>query len=316
MADRVLISCMHVFDQMNWVGPELAAHGIEFDVAEIHGQQLSESELLEIVHRYDGILAGDDEITADVLRAGERLRAVVKWGIGVDSIDLETAEELGIQVTNTPGVFGDEIADYALGYLLMLLRQQHVIDRETRRGNWPKLRGRSAAGLRLGIVGLGSSGRALARRAAVMGMELVGCDLVEPPGDFLEETGLSFKTLETVLERSDVVSLHTPLTEANEHMIDVGSLKRMQRGAYLINTARGGLVDQSALVDALQSGHLAGAALDVFEEEPIASGNPLCDMSQVILGSHNASNTDEAVARTTRASIDSIIRHVGGSHAV
>lgn len=314
MGDRVLISCTHVFDQMDWVGPELESHGIHYDLADVQGQQLSEPELLSIVSRYDGILAGDDEITAKVLAAGERLRVVAKWGIGVDNIDLETAERLGIMVTNTPGVFGDEIADYALGYLMLLLRHQHVIDRETRQGKWPKLRGRSAAGLTLGIIGLGSSGRALARRAAVMGMRLVGYDIVAPDEDFLVRTSLRCTSVAELLEVSDVVSLHTPLTDENRHMIDDAALRRMRPESYLINTARGGLVDQAALVAALRDRRIAGAALDVFEEEPLDAADSLCSLTNVVLGSHNASNTSEAVVRTTEKAVANLTRELMANH--
>lgn len=302
---------MHVFDQLEEVEQELHRFDVTYDLAEFLGQQLSESELLDIVDRYDGILAGDDELTGQVLREADRLRVIAKWGIGIDAIDTEVASELGIQVLNTPGVFGHEIADYALAYLLMLFRQQHVIHQRVKAGDWPKLRGRSVSGHTLGIVGLGSSGRELARRAKVLGMNIVGYDVVRPPDGFLEETDCELVDLDDVFRRSDVVSLHAPLTDDNHHLVDGRRLALMSVDSHLINTARGPLVDQEALIEALQDDRLAGAALDVFEEEPLPQDSPLRGLDNVILGSHNASNTEQAVERTTRLAVDNLLRGLG-----
>src|SRR5690606_17101734 len=146
----------------------------EVDMPRFEGQQLEEDDLLPIVDRYDGILAGDDHLTAAVIERATRLRVIAKWGIGVDAIDLAAASARGVQVLNTPGVFGEELADYALGYLLMLARRQHEVDRTVRDGGWTQIRGTSLAGRTVGIVGLGSSGQAFARRVVAMGMHPMG----------------------------------------------------------------------------------------------------------------------------------------------
>lgn len=314
MPGHVLISCMHVFDQMDEVGPRLERHDITWDLAEFEGQQLSEQELLSIIDRYDGVIAGDDEITAKVLEAGApRLRVVAKWGIGIDGIDAYAAERLGVEVRNTPGVFGHEIADYALGYLILLHRHHHRLHAGTARGEWPKLRGHSIAGRTLGIVGLGSSGRGLAHRAHVMGMGVIGHDVVAPDPSFLEAADLEFVELSDVWSRSDVISLHAPLTSQTRHLVNSTSIDQMKDGVMFINTARGGLVDEQALIQGLQSGRVAAAALDVFEQEPLPSGHPFTTMENVVLGSHNASNTHEAVVRTTDAAVTNLLDALGTS---
>jgi D-3-phosphoglycerate dehydrogenase len=271
-------------------------------------QQLSPAELIGLLANYDGMIAGDDPLNAAVLRSAARLRVVSKWGIGLDSIDLAAAAELGIRVTNTPDTFGEEVADVAIGYVVMLARHLQVIDRSVRSGAWSKPQGVSLAGRTLGIVGLGSIGRALARRGAAMGMRVIGQDIDAATGRRASEEGIEVVDLERLIAGADIISLHCPLTDQNRHMINEARLARMRPGAYLINTARGPLIDEAALIAALQTGRLAGAALEVFEEEPLPTSSPLIGMENVILGSHNASNTAEAVARVNELAIDNVLR--------
>jgi D-3-phosphoglycerate dehydrogenase len=283
------------------------ALGIEVGLPSVV-QQLSPAQLIGLLPDYDGMIAGDDPLNAAVLRSAARLRVVSKWGIGVDSIDLRAAADLGIRVTNTPDTFGEEVADVAIGYLVMLARQLHRIVRSVRSGAWEKPQGASLAGRTLGIVGLGSIGRALARRGRAMGMRVIGHDVDAATGRRAIGEGIEVVDLEQLLGEADVISLHCPLTDQNRHMINESRLARMRPGSYLINTARGSLIDEKALIAALQAGRLAGAALEVFEEEPLSATSPLTGMDNVILGSHNASNTAEAVARVNELAIDNVLR--------
>jgi D-3-phosphoglycerate dehydrogenase / 2-oxoglutarate reductase len=173
---RVLVSCPRAWDGLDEFADLFEQHGIDVDVPDVVRQQLTEPELLAVIDRYDGILAGDDHLTRKVIEAGSRLKVISKWGVGIDAIDTTAAAENGVVVTNTPGVFGDELADYALGFILMIARRQHAVDREVRDGGWPSIRGHSLAGRTLGIVGLGSSGTALAERGHAMKMKVVGVD--------------------------------------------------------------------------------------------------------------------------------------------
>ena len=304
---RVLISCRHVWSDEEAVIAQLAKRGVTADVPRFEGQQLSEADLLPIVDRYHGILAGDDELSAPVLERGTNLRVIAKWGIGVDSIDVEAAKGLGIEVLNTPGVFGGELADYAMGYIHLIARQQHKIDAMVRSGEWPKIRGASLAGKTLGIVGLGSSGRELVRRAAAASMTVLGYDVMDvaPPDN------CSMRPLDDLLAESDIISLHLPSTPDSRYLVDTSSIAKMKRGVWLINTSRGALVDEVALVEGLRSGQIGAAALDVFESEPIDPANPLLEFDNVVFGSHNGSNTEEAVQRTTWRALSNLLVGLG-----
>jgi D-3-phosphoglycerate dehydrogenase len=306
MTERVLITCPQMQRHAAAYVERLAGRGIAVETPPVV-QQLSEDELVTIIGRYDGVIAGDDPFTARVLQQATRLRVISKWGVGVDNIDREAAAGLGILVTNTPGTFGDEVADVIVGYLVMLARGLHRTDAGTRAGGWPKIEGFSLACRTLGIVGLGSIGLALARRAEAMGMVTLGFDVSPEQQDLGRRHGVAVVSLDGLLERADIVSLCCPLTSENRHMLDARAFACMKRGAYLVNTARGPLVDEAALVEALRSGQLAGAALDVFEEEPLPASSPLRELDGVILGAHNASNTIDAVRRVNELAIENLL---------
>jgi D-3-phosphoglycerate dehydrogenase / 2-oxoglutarate reductase len=308
VADQtVLISCRLVWEAEDDVRARLESLGIEVDMPRYEGQQLEEADLLPIIGEYDGILAGDDHLTRRVLEAAPRLKVISKWGIGVDAIDRAAAAKLGIAVYNTPGVFGDELADYAMGYIHMLARRQHEVNARVKAGEWHKVRGVSLAGKTLGIVGLGSSGRALARRGMAASMGVIGCDVVDV-GDI---GGCEVMDLESLLRTADIVTLHAPATPQTSHMINADTLTIMKDGVWLINISRGSLVDEAALADALRRGKVGGAALDVFETEPVSIENELLSMDNVIVGSHNGSNTREAVERTTWMAVDNLLVGLG-----
>jgi D-3-phosphoglycerate dehydrogenase len=302
---HVLVSCPLAWEGLDEFAEEFETRHIVIDRAELTGQALNEDELLAIIDSYDGILAGDDELSRVVIEAAPTLKVISKWGVGVDGIDLEAAAEHRIAVFNTPAMFGEELADYVLGYLLLLARKQHIVDREVRAGNWHKPEGRSLAGLTLGVVGLGSSGSALARRALAMKMEVLGSDPPLPAEQ--HPPGVRMVDLGELLGLSDVISLHLPLTSATESVIDAEAIDRMKPGVWLINTSRGGLIDEEALLQGLESGQVGAAALDVFRREPVDATHPLLQHPNVVVGSHNGSNTAEAVRRTTRKAVENLI---------
>lgn len=306
MSARVLIAARQLQLDLDRFRDRFEEAGIEVETPEIV-QGLSEEQLLPIIQDFDGMIAGDDEVTAAVLEAGQRLKVVAKWGVGVDAIDREAARRLGIEVSNTPDVFADEVADVTVCYLILLARRLHEIDRRVRQGEWPKVQGDSLRGKTLGIIGVGSIGGAVADRAAVMGLSLLGTDVREPDAALVERTRLRMVPLETLLTEADIVSLSAPLTPATRHVIDEDALARMKPGAWLINTARGPLVDESALVAALEAGHIGGAALDVFEQEPLPAASPLRGLPGVILGAHNASFTYQAVQRVNELVVDNLL---------
>jgi D-3-phosphoglycerate dehydrogenase len=303
---NVLITCKQLQQTIESYRSIFSEHDIEIELPYVV-QKLSESELLKIIGRFDGVIAGDDEFTARVIEKGKRLKVIAKWGVGIDAIDLEAANRLGIRVSNTPNVFGDEVADVVMGYIILLARQLHKLDQSVRDGNWAKIQGISLSGKTLGVIGAGSIGRALVKRAMAAKMNVVGYDVAPIPTSFVKETGLRTVTLEELLQTSDFISLNCNLTPSNRHMLGQHEFAMMKKMVFIINTARGPLIDEAALAQVLREGKVAGAALDVFEEEPLSPDSPLREFDSCIFGTHNSSNTYEAVMRTNELAICNLL---------
>jgi D-3-phosphoglycerate dehydrogenase len=237
-------------------------------------------------------------------------RAVVRYGVGLDNVDLAAAEDLGIAVGNVPEYGHEEISNHAIALLLALSRKLVAFDRSVRLGGLDVPAPESVARLShatLGLVGLGRIGRHVARKAQALGIEVIAYDPYAGPA------GVELVGLDTLLRRADVVSLHVPLTPETRHMIDVS---RMKPGALLINIGRGGLVDEDALAAALRSGHLAGAALDVTEVEPLPLASPLLDAPNLLLTPHVAWVSDVALEDLRRFTAEAALRLVGAREAV
>ena len=309
MMARILITCPPMLASLESCQERFKKENLEVVTPEIV-QQLSEEELCQIIAEFDGVIAGDDPFTAKVLEIGRRgrLKVLAKWGIGVDGIDLEAAKNLGIYTSNTPNVFADEVADVALGYTLLLARQLHKIDTDVRQGNWLKIQGTSLRNKTVGIIGVGSIGGAIARRFHVMGMNLLGYDVRPIDAQLCQETNLKQVELNQLFQGSDCIVLACNLTPENYHLLDEEAFEQMKNDTWLVNVARGPIVDEKALIKALDSGKISRAALDVFESEPMTTDNPLDNYEQVIMGSHNSSNTREAVLRVNQIAIDNLVR--------
>lgn len=311
MSRRVLITCPQLQATFEQYRPIFEERNIDVELPPVE-QQLGESELLDIIERFDGVIAGDDQFTAKVLEKAQRLKAIARWGVGIDGIDLEAAKRCGISVSNTPNVFNDEVADIVMGYIIMMARQLHILDRSIREGSWPKIQGVSLLGKTLGVIGTGNIGLAVARRAAVAGMSVMGYDIAPPPLSIVEELGINFTNLDQLLAASDFISLNCNITEANWHMLGPREFALMKPGVYIVNAARGPLIDETALIQALQDRKVAGAALDVVEEEPLPSDSPLRQFESCIFGTHNASNTLEAVMRVNERAINNLLEALDG----
>jgi D-3-phosphoglycerate dehydrogenase len=222
------------------------------------------------------------------------LKVISKWGTGIDSIDRETAARLGVQVCNTPGAFTDPVADTVMAYLLTFARRGPWLDREMKAKRWEKLAGRALNECTLGVVGVGKIGKAVLHRAKAFGMRLLGNDIVEIDSDFVTRVGVEMTSLPELLSQADFVSLNCDLNPTSYQLINRDTLGYMQTGAVLINTSRGAIVDEDALIEALHEGRLEGAALDVFEDEPLPANSPLLTMDNVILAPHNANSSPRA----------------------
>ncbi len=294
---RILISAPYmlpVFDRFQPVFSELNIEVVRAPVDE----RLSESELLTYAGKVDGVICGDDKFTARALNAfAPRLKVISKWGTGVDSIDRRSAATLGIQVCNTPGAFTDAVADTVMGYLLAFARRLPDMSSDMKKGQWRKYPNRALHECILGVVGVGNIGSAVLRRAAAFGMRLFGNDIVEVHPEIIERTGVSMAPLPRLLSESDFVSLNPDLNPNSHHLINRETLGMMKEGAVLINTSRGPVVDEPALIEALQNGKIRGAALDVFEQEPLPADSPLRSMDNVMLSPHNANSSPAAWER-------------------
>ncbi|RLG47688.1 MAG: D-glycerate dehydrogenase [Thermoproteota archaeon] len=253
-----------------------------------------------------------DPIDAEVMDAAPNLRIIAQYAVGFDNIAVEEATKRGIYVTNTPGVLTETVADFAFGLMLAVARRIVECDKYVRGGQWKvgwhplMMIGRDVYGATLGIVGLGRIGSAVARRAKGFNMRVLYYDIVRRE-DLERELGLKFVDLETLLRESDFVSLHCPLTKETYHLIGERELKMMKPTAFLINTARGKVVDQKALYRALKEGWIAGAALDVFEQEPIPPDDPLLELPNVVVAPHAASASFETRSKMAEMVADNLI---------
>jgi len=260
------------------------------------GKPLRSAEVAHLLPGIDGYIAGVDAIDRAALQAADRLKVISRYGVGLDSVDLQAAAERGIVVTCTPGANTVSVAELAVGLLLSLARQIPEGASALRQGNYPRLSGVCLEGKTVGIIGLGAIGKELARRLRGFDCRLLACDPA-PDRGFAETHGIELLSLEDLLPLSDFVSLHLPLLPETRALVNHEFLTKMKRGAFLVNTARGEIVEESALLEVLQSGHLRGAALDVFAVEPPSADNPLLALKQVIATPHLGSQTDSATNR-------------------
>jgi D-3-phosphoglycerate dehydrogenase len=290
----VLISAPYIIPFIERFRPVLTRHGIKLIIAEVD-ECLSEERLLSYAGKFDGTICGDDQYTQNALEAcAPRLIVISKWGTGIDSIDKETSNKLGIQVYCTTNAFTIPVADAVLGYIIAFARQLPWMDRAMKNGQWQKKPGRSLSECSLGVVGVGNIGKAVKIRARAFGMELLGNDIIEIDPDFVSENGVEMTSLEHLLNRADFISLNCDLNPTSYHLIDAQKLKWMKPSAVLINMSRGHVVDEPALIQALQNKTIAGAALDVFEEEPLPQNSPLMRMDNVMLSPHNGNSSPTA----------------------
>jgi D-3-phosphoglycerate dehydrogenase len=247
----------------------------------------------------------------EVLRRLPRLKMITVCGIGTDAIDLETAKELGILVCNLPGQTAPIVAEHALGLMLALAKRAWFQTNELKSGRWTSRDNVYLRGKTLGLVGAGSIASELARLGKAIGMQVLAWTF-HPTAERAARLGVAFVSLEEVLSRSDVVSLHVKLTSESRGLIGAEQIRRMKRGAMLINTARGPIIDSKALVEALNSGQLDGAGIDVFDDEPIPADHPLLACRQVVLTPHNADQTPEGMELLNAGVVDNVIAFLQG----
>jgi D-3-phosphoglycerate dehydrogenase len=277
------------------------------------GKPLTENEILPLLDGVDGWIAGLDNITGKVLEnAPESLKVISRYGVGYERIDLQTAAARGITVTNTPGVNSEAVADLAFGLMLSVARHIPSLDRQVKAGGWPRTTGVELFGKTLGILGLGAIGKGVARRARGFSMRVLAYD---PWMDisYAEQNGIVPMELDNLLACSDVVSLHLPWTPQTANLLNAERISRLKPGVILINTARGGLMDEAALLAALEKGRIGGLGMDAFAEEP-PGNSPLFRFDNVVATPHAGAHTAEAATNMAMLSVENLIAVLTGQH--
>jgi len=305
---RIALISSRSFGQIVRVGEDLLARG-GFDVRRVPDSErpLDAPKLARLVarERPNALIAGAEPIPREVLTASPTLKLVQKHGVGVDNIDLAAATSAGILVTNAPGTNTEAVADLALAFMLSLLRQVVPAVESTRRGKWDRYMGRELGQLTVGVVGTGRIGRAVIRRLGGFGSRILAYDVIQDPS-LAATHSVKYVEMSELLDESDIVTLHIPLMEGTRELLGRRELARMKRSAFLINIARGELVDESALAEHLAAGGIAGAGVDVFATEPPQS-SPLLKLSNVLATPHIGAYTQEAMEAMDRACAETVV---------
>lgn len=274
------------------------------------GKPLEGRMLTELLDDCDGYLAGLDSVTDETLKLCPKLKAISRYGAGYDRIDIKAAKALGIPVSNTPGANAQAVAELAMGMCLSLARRIPYLHEETRKGNWVRTSGIELFGKTIGIIGLGAIGRKLAECCKGFYMDILAYDPYIQE-DYCKEHNILSVSLDTLLERSDFVTLHLPLNDSTYHLIDADAIQKMKPSAILVNASRGGIVDETAAYRALTEAKLGGLGLDAFEKEP-PSASPLFSLPNVIATPHAGAHTLEASKAMADMAVSNLIQMLDG----
>ena len=287
----------------------LSKQGYEVD----YKPDISPDELLKIIGQYDALIVRSrTKVTREVIEAGENLKVIARAGVGVDNIDVAAATERRIPVVNAPASLTTSVAELTLGHMLSLARQIPRANAGMKAGKWEKkaFMGTELKGKTLGLVGIGRIGAEVCRLCQAFGMDVIAYDPYLT-AEAISKMGAEKVDLDDVLKRADYVSIHVPKTPETEGMIGIEALRLMKPTAYLVNCSRGGLVDEDALVRALKEGMIAGAALDVFKDEP-PTGSPLLELENVVLTPHIGGSTEEGQSRASPDAAEGVIAVLSG----
>ncbi len=306
MAWRVLVTAPYMLPVLDRFAGFFVQHDIEAIRADVR-ERMEEVDLLPIIGDIYGVVSGDDRFTPRVFAAAPRLRVISKWGTGIDSIDSEAAARYGVRVCRTLDAFTQPVGDTQLGYMLAFARRQPWMDRMMKAGVWDKIPGRALNETTIGVIGVGATGKATLRRAKPFGARLLGNDIRPVDPAFIQEVGLEIVSQETLLRESDFVSVCCDLNPTSHHLLSTPQFGLMKSSAVVINAARGPIIDEKALVAALQVGRIGGAGLDVFEHEPLPADSPLRRMDNVMLAPHNANSSPKAWERVHESTLRQLV---------
>ena len=307
----VLMTAPYMIPNLDRFKPVFSKYKLDLIVPDVE-ERMEENDLFKYAGQFDGVVCGDDRYTARVLEAcSPRLKVISKWGTGVDSIDVDACSRLNILLCRTPNAFTTPVADTVLGYMLAFARRGPWMNAAMKRGEWEKIPGKTLSECTLGIIGIGNIGKAVTRRAKAFGMKVLGTDIIDIDHVFVSESGIQMTDLNSLLAESDFVSVNCDLNPTSRYLINAGTLSKMRPSAVLINTARGPIVEETALIAALRSGQVGGAALDVFELEPLPKDSLLLKMDNVMLAPHNSNSSPTAWERIHWNTIRNLLEGLG-----
>jgi D-3-phosphoglycerate dehydrogenase len=308
MAEKtILFAAPYMLPFVERFRPVFNHYGIRLIIPDVQ-ERMEEEHILEYAGQFDGVISGDDRYSARVIEAcSPRLKVISKWGTGIDSIDVAACARYNIKIGRTLNAFTNPVADSVLGYILAFARRQPWMDKAMKAGVWDKIPGKSLGECTIGVVGVGRIGKAVIRRASAFGMTLLGNDINEIDPHFVNDHRIEITSLDDLLARADFVSMNTDLNPTSYHLMNEKTLGLMRNNAVLINTSRGAVVDEAALISALENGKLGGAALDVFESEPLPNSSPLRMMDNVMLAPHNSNSSPTAWERIHWKTIQNLL---------
>jgi len=276
------------------------------------GRPLKSSELIELISDADGYIAGLDEIDSAAIKSARKLKVISRYGVGLDNVDLETAGKQNIVVTYTPGANASAVADLVVAFILLLCRPICRAAEQTRQGEWPRTNGLSLEKKTVGLYGFGAVAKQVAQKLSGFGCRIIAFD-VHWDADTAKQLNVEFVDKTSIIKESDFLSLHVPVLEETRALVDSKFLEAMKTGSFLINTARGELVDESSLAEVIHSGKLAGAALDAFQSEPPEKDNPLLRLPRVITTPHMGAHSEDATNRMGWMAVEDCLAVLAGN---
>jgi D-3-phosphoglycerate dehydrogenase / 2-oxoglutarate reductase len=307
---NVLISAPYMIREKKTVEYLFKGKNVKLDWAKVK-ERLEEPELLRIIRKYNGIICGDDRITKKVIEKAFNLEVIVKWGTGIDSIDKEEAEKRGITVSRTLNAFSEPVGDTTVGIILSFVRNIFTNDRLMKRGEWDKPVSYCLSEKTVGIIGLGNTGTAVVKRLSVFNPIILANDIAEKDPEIIRRYGIKMVSKDEIYNKADFICLHCDLNKTSFHLLNEQAFRKMRKKPYIINMARGPIIEEVTLINALKSGEIAGAGLDVFEDEPLPIESPLRRMDNVILSSHNANSSPYYWQKVHENSVKMLLEGLG-----
>ncbi len=307
---KILVSPTSMQEGKNCKALELLKNFTTDIIYNPYGRPMTEDELLPLLEDCDGFIAGLDAVTEKAISGAKKLKVISRYGAGVDRVDLAAAKAKNIAVTNTPGANAEAVAELAFGMIFNLARRISFLNEKTKAGEWVRSTGMELNGKTIGIFGLGAIGKNLAKYAQGLSMKVMAYDPYLDE-NYAKENNITVATFDEVIEQADVISLHLPLTPSTRHLIDRTAISKMKQGALLVNTSRGGIIDEDAAYEALVNHRLGGLGLDAFEVEP-PTGSPLFALDNVVVTPHTGAHTKEAMDNMAELSVENLINVLSG----